>query len=148
MLWLQWSQNSKAGAIINLSSMAGVVPTPMLGVYSGTKAYLDAFSQTLAGEYSGMGITAQSVTPGLVVSNMSKVRKANLMACDPRVITSKSIDSLGSRIQISPYWFHTVLIAAQLALPTRFRLRQLLNYNEGIRKRALRKIELQSKRRD
>eukprot|EP01096_Ripella_sp_DP13-Kostka_P006521 TRINITY_DN2339_c0_g2_i1.p2 TRINITY_DN2339_c0_g2~~TRINITY_DN2339_c0_g2_i1.p2 ORF type:complete len:315 (-),score=183.69 TRINITY_DN2339_c0_g2_i1:45-989(-) len=138
--------NAKAGAIINLSSMAGVVPTPMLAVYSGTKAYLDAFSQALAVEYAGVGITAQSVTPGLVVSNMSKVRKANLMTCDPRVITSKSIDCLGSKIQISPYWFHTFLITAQLALPARFRLNQLLKYNEGIRKRALRKIELQSKR--
>jgi 17beta-estradiol 17-dehydrogenase / very-long-chain 3-oxoacyl-CoA reductase len=41
------------GAIINLSSIAGVNPCPYISTYSATKAYNDFFSKAVGMEYSG-----------------------------------------------------------------------------------------------
>ena len=57
----------KSGVIINVSSLSGLMPTPLLSVYSGTKAYVDMFSRGLTAEYKKIGITVQSVAPGYVV---------------------------------------------------------------------------------
>merc|ERR1711879_74279 len=92
---------NKAGAVINLSSMAGRVPTPMLAVYSGTKAYIDFFTKCLAQEYKGNGIIFQSVTPGMVVSNMSKIRKTSVMVASPEHIASRSLGKLGDDVELS-----------------------------------------------
>jgi 17beta-estradiol 17-dehydrogenase / very-long-chain 3-oxoacyl-CoA reductase len=49
----------KRGAIINVSSASGNAPTPLLSIYSATKAYMDFFSQGLAAEYGRSGIFVQ-----------------------------------------------------------------------------------------
>lgn len=48
--------------------MAGRIPTSMLAVYSGSKAFIDFFSKSLYQEYKSKGVDVISVTPGLVVS--------------------------------------------------------------------------------
>lgn len=53
--------------IINLSSLTGTIPTPLLSVYSSTKAYIEHFSKNLHSEFDKEGIVIQCVTPGLVV---------------------------------------------------------------------------------
>ena len=90
--------------------MAGRVPTPMLTVYSATKAYIDFFSKGLAQEYAKYGILVQSVTPGMVVSNMSKIRRTSLMVSSPAHIAKRSIDRLGCEYEISPYYFHAIIM--------------------------------------
>jgi 17beta-estradiol 17-dehydrogenase / very-long-chain 3-oxoacyl-CoA reductase len=129
----------KAGAIINLSSMAGRVPTPMLTVYSATKAYIDFFSKGLAQEYSKFGIIVQSVTPGMVVSNMSKMKRTSLMVSSPAHIAKRSIDRLGCEFELSPYYIHAIIIYLLNVLPLSFVEKKLLSMNEGIQRRALRK---------
>ena len=57
----------KSGVVINLSSLSGLMPTPLLSVYSGTKAYVDLFTRGLVVEYNKFGIIIQSVAPGYVV---------------------------------------------------------------------------------
>ena len=49
------------GAIINISSVAGLVPVPYLAVYSATQHYISALTQALAQEYSGSGVVIQEV---------------------------------------------------------------------------------------
>lgn len=62
------------GAIINVSSLlafSGPLRLPHLparATYAGTKAFLVAFTQLLAGELEGTGIKLQVVCPGVVVS--------------------------------------------------------------------------------
>ena len=50
------------GAIINISSVAGLVPVPFLAVYSATQHYISAFTQAIAQEYSGSGVVIQEVS--------------------------------------------------------------------------------------
>jgi len=131
---------NKAGAIINLSSMAGRVPTPLLAVYSATKAYIDFFSKCLNEEHARDGIIVQSVTPGMVVSNMSKIRRTSLMVCAPELIAARSVGRLGKELELSPYHFHGLLnhVMGQIA-PLSTIVGYIHKTNIGIRTRALRK---------
>ena len=53
---------------MNIGSFSGVVPSPMLATYSGTKAFTDTFSAALAEEVKKDNITVQCINPYFVVS--------------------------------------------------------------------------------
>ncbi len=53
-----------AGAIMNISSIVALAPEVLNGVYSGTKAFVLAFSQSLHHELADKGIQIQAVLPG------------------------------------------------------------------------------------
>lgn len=53
------------GTIVNLASAVAIVPEFFNGAYSGTKAFVLAFTQSLARELEGTGVRLQAVLPGL-----------------------------------------------------------------------------------
>jgi short-subunit dehydrogenase len=53
------------GAVINVSSEAAFLPVPRNGVYSGAKAFLRAFSESIRLELTGTGVRIQALCPGL-----------------------------------------------------------------------------------
>lgn len=55
-----------SGAILNVSSVASVMPIPKLAVYAATKAYVSSFTEALRAELRGTGISVTSVCPGPV----------------------------------------------------------------------------------
>lgn len=52
------------GAIINLSSLAAFQPGPYNATYTATKAYVKSFTESLAEELRGTGVSVQVVCPG------------------------------------------------------------------------------------
>jgi short-subunit dehydrogenase len=52
------------GAIINVSSIAGMFPIPYMAEYSATKAFLISFSEALAEEVRANGVQIQACCPG------------------------------------------------------------------------------------
>ncbi len=52
------------GTFINISSMVGISPETMNGVYGGTKAYVLALTQSLQHELADKGVRVQAVLPG------------------------------------------------------------------------------------
>jgi short-subunit dehydrogenase len=54
----------QGGAIINVSSIAGLLPIPGSATYSATKAYLIVFSEALQAELKGTGVKVQALCPG------------------------------------------------------------------------------------
>jgi len=58
------SQNS--GVIINISSVAGHIPVPFMGVYSATKFAMNAIGKAARLELEGFGINVLTVCPGYV----------------------------------------------------------------------------------
>jgi short-subunit dehydrogenase len=52
------------GVIINISSIAALTPELLNGTYSGTKAYVLAFTQRLNHELADKGVQVQAVIPG------------------------------------------------------------------------------------
>jgi NAD(P)-dependent dehydrogenase (short-subunit alcohol dehydrogenase family) len=53
-----------SGSIINISSIAAVIGTPVGSVYNATKAAMDALTRSWAVEFGGSGVRVNSVAPG------------------------------------------------------------------------------------
>lgn len=54
------------GAILNVGSSAGSLPSPSLGVYAATKAYMNMLSEVLVAELAGSGVVVTTLAPGPV----------------------------------------------------------------------------------
>jgi len=53
------------GTIVNMSSIAGLQPSPGHAVYAATKSFVTTFSESLALELKGTGVTVTAACPGL-----------------------------------------------------------------------------------
>jgi short-subunit dehydrogenase len=56
----------RKGRILNVGSAAGFAPGPLMAVYYGTKAYVLLFSEAIADELRGTGVTVTALCPGVV----------------------------------------------------------------------------------
>ncbi len=63
-LFLPLMQQKRAGAIINVSSIAGFQPIPYMSVYAATKAFILNFSEALWVENKDLGVKILAVCPG------------------------------------------------------------------------------------
>jgi short-subunit dehydrogenase len=62
----------KYGKILNVSSLAAYVPGPLMAVYFATKAYVLSFSEALAEELKGTGVTVTALCPGPTKTNFAE----------------------------------------------------------------------------
>jgi uncharacterized protein len=62
----------KSGKILNVASTAGFQPGPMMAVYYATKAYVISFSEALANELRGSGVTVTCLCPGATDTGFQK----------------------------------------------------------------------------
>ncbi|HTM35853.1 MAG TPA: SDR family oxidoreductase [Terriglobales bacterium] len=63
-LFLRPMLERKSGKILNVASTAGFQPGPLMAVYYATKAYVISFSEALANELQGTGVTVTCLCPG------------------------------------------------------------------------------------
>lgn len=61
-----------SGAIINIASIAGMLPLPYMAEYAATKAFLISFSEALATEVRSSGIQIQACCPGQTETEFHK----------------------------------------------------------------------------
>jgi len=54
----------KSGRIVNVASTAAFLPGPFMAVYYASKAYVLSFSEALASELQGTGVTVTALCPG------------------------------------------------------------------------------------
>ncbi len=54
------------GAILNVSSIASLLPLPKMAVYAASKAYVTSFSEALRAELRGTGVSVTALCPGPV----------------------------------------------------------------------------------
>lgn len=99
----------KRGLIINISSLSASVPAPTITVYSASKAFVDKFSKDLAAEYQKDGIIVQSVLPGFVVSNMTKLKKDSLIAPMPDKFVESALSQVGFTNYTTGYIVHSIM---------------------------------------
>lgn len=59
------------GSVINISSVGGIRPEPMLGIYSVSKAALISLTRVLAKEWGGANVRVNAICPGLVRTKFS-----------------------------------------------------------------------------
>jgi len=70
----------KRGAILQVGSVAGLMPLPTMGLYAATKAFVLSLTDSLRGELTGTGITIHSLNPAPVKTEFLEVanRKGSL----------------------------------------------------------------------
>ena len=61
----------KHGRIMNVASTAGFQPGPLMAVYYATKAYVIMFSEAIANEVKGSGVTVTCFCPGATATNFA-----------------------------------------------------------------------------
>jgi len=64
----------RKGAIINISSVAGVYPYPGGNAYGGTKAFVSQFSLGLRADLHGTGVRVTTIEPGMAETEFTLVR--------------------------------------------------------------------------
>ncbi|RYD72576.1 MAG: SDR family oxidoreductase [Verrucomicrobiaceae bacterium] len=57
---------SGRGAVLNVSSIASLLPIPKMSVYAATKAYVTSFSEGIRAELRGTGVSVTALCPGPV----------------------------------------------------------------------------------
>lgn len=116
------------GGIINVSSLASVLPIPDFSVYAATKAYVSSFSEALRMELREFGIPVLAVCPGPVHTGFGKVsmrdKDANALPAREGFYTSAEqvvTDSIcalqADKARVYPNWKIAVLAAGISILP-------------------------------
>ena len=81
----------KSGRILNLGSTAGFQPGPGMAVYYASKAFVNSFTEALAFELRGTGVTATLSCPGATLTEFgtvadngrARIFKSGVMAAAP-----------------------------------------------------------------
>ncbi|KAJ3062979.1 hypothetical protein HDU98_001202 [Podochytrium sp. JEL0797] len=132
----------KKGLILNMGSLAGIVPSPLLSIYSGGKAFLRFWSNSLAAELKPQGIHVQHLRAFFVVSNMSKIRKASWTTPTAKEFVKAALGKLGNEVDSTPYPSHALLMwVIENSMGESFWTSQSNRMHIDIRKRALKKRE-------
>ncbi|HUR83633.1 MAG TPA: SDR family oxidoreductase [Thermoanaerobaculia bacterium] len=75
-LFLPHMLDRKRGRILNVASTAAFQPGPLMSVYYATKAYVLSFSEAIAEELGGTGVTVTALCPGPTATGFQA--KANM----------------------------------------------------------------------
>jgi short-subunit dehydrogenase len=71
-LYLPGMIERKSGRILNVASTAAFQPGPLMAVYFASKAYVLHFSEALANELNGSGVSVTCLCPGATVTEFHK----------------------------------------------------------------------------
>ena len=102
----------KRGLILTMGSFAGVMPTPYLATYSGSKAFLQHWSSSLASELKPQGVDVQLIVSYLVTTAMSKIRRTSLLIPNPKQFVRAALGKIGLSSTenfpntYTPWWSH------------------------------------------
>ena len=71
-LFLPQMLERRRGRILNVASTASFQPGPLMAVYYATKAYVLSFSEAIAEELTGTGVTVTALCPGPTATGFQK----------------------------------------------------------------------------
>ncbi|KAF1725253.1 SDR family NAD(P)-dependent oxidoreductase [Pseudoxanthomonas japonensis] len=77
----------RKGAIINISSVAGVYPYPGGNAYGGSKAFVSQFSLGLRSDLHGTGVRVTTIEPGMAETEFTLVRTHGDQAASDKLYT-------------------------------------------------------------
>lgn len=142
-------QTRTRGLILTMGSFGGLLPTPYLATYSGSKAFLQNWLAALAGELASSNVDVELVISYLVTSAMSKIRRASLTIPNPKNFVKSTLAGVGRRngaqeryATSTPYWAHALMhfgIANTVGIYSKIANSLNLNMHKSIRARALKK---------
>lgn len=115
------------GGILNVSSIASLLPLPQMAVYAATKAYVTSFTEGLRCELRGTGVSAMALCPGPVDTEFFNVAERGADASPapaPKVMKVSAVQVVREglagfekdRARVIPGWVvFSVMTAAALA---------------------------------
>ena len=135
----------RTGRIMNVSSLAALQPGPLMNIYYASKAYIHFFSEALANEVKGTGVTVTVLLPGLFNTNFASTaasysgspeKKEKIVTTTVEEVARTALKGMmKGRIRIIPGFSNKLLSLAPRFLPRNLMLYALRKIQEGIRKR-------------
>ncbi|PNJ68580.1 HSD17B12 isoform 5 [Pongo abelii] len=129
------------GAILNISSGSGMLPVPLLTIYSATKTFVDFFSRCLHEEYRSKGVFVQSVLPYFVATKLAKIRKPTLDKPSPETFVKSAIKTVGLQSRTNGYLIHALMGSIISNLPSWIYFKIVMNMNKSTRAHHLKKTK-------
>ena len=88
---------AREGRILNVASTAAFQPGPFMSIYYASKAYLLSFSEALAEELSGTGVTVTCLCPGPVKTNFQRraYLEGTAMVNSPLMVDVRDVARIG-----------------------------------------------------
>lgn len=99
-LCLPIMEKNGGGSIINISSIGGISPEQMLGIYSVSKAALVSLTKVMAAEWGKYNIRANVICPGLIQTKFSEALWSNDMIMK-HMMTQVPLGRIGSPEEIA-----------------------------------------------
>lgn len=96
-LFLPSMVKRKQGRVLNVASTAAFQPGPLMAVYYATKAYVLHFSEAIANELSGTGVTVTALCPGATESGFQAAAdmQESKLVKGKKLPTSKEVAEYG-----------------------------------------------------
>jgi len=90
-LFLKDMKKAGRGTVMNIASLLSYLPFPYYSVYSATKAFVLAFTETLAAEFAGTNISIKALCPGPVDTefNTPKMLATNAYKANKPIAAAK-----------------------------------------------------------
>jgi uncharacterized protein len=127
---------SERGAILNVSSIASLIPVPKMAVYAATKAYVTSFTEAIRAEVRGTGVTVTAVCPGPVDTEFFAIAERpegepapapDWMKIRPAQVVREALAAVAQdRARVIPGWAVWTLMTLTALVPI-FILRVFLN---------------------
>lgn len=99
--------SKKKGLVVNVGSMSGMFSTPLLSVYSASKAYVHTFTDALRQEYAERNIHFQVICPMFVSTAMTGMRPS-LSCPTPDNYARSAVATFGKTSFTCGYWAHSL----------------------------------------
>lgn len=99
-LFLKGMLERNEGEILNMSSLAGFQPGPLMSIYYSTKAFLTSFTEAVAQENKHSNVKISVLCPGVVNTNFrknvgaEKEAQINSMNSDPHEVASYGVRAM------------------------------------------------------
>lgn len=133
-----------SGRILNVSSLAAFQPGPLMNVYYASKAYIHSFSEALANEVKGTGVTVTVLLPGLFNTNFASSAARYSGSAEKREkVVSTTVEKVArsgikammkGRVRIIPGFTNRLFALAARLLPRNLVVSVLRRAQERIRK--------------
>jgi uncharacterized protein len=98
----------RSGRILNVGSLAGFLPGPFMATYYASKAYVINFTEALAYELRGTGVTATVLCPGAMATEFAHVAG---------VENSALFTSSADPASVARYGYRSMLKGKTIAIP-------------------------------
>jgi short-subunit dehydrogenase len=98
------------GRILNISSLAAFQPGPLMAIYYASKAYILSFSEAIANELKGTGVTVTVLCPGQTKTSFQQV--VSKQNCDNKISFN-----MACPVQVAKYGYNAMMQGKTVVVP-------------------------------